>query len=456
MFNDTYLINSFIINEKLPENHVAIPIKAASLWRLPGRAQVKLQYHFFSKHLELIAEPHLSDYEVEMHPALKKQLHLPSGKLQCKYSQTENSLTLGPSIGVVIGDVNEKNTEAPFGPLTSYLTEMAITAETLHCPLSVFSFKDVEGSFVNGYIYENDSWKSTEIPLPQVIYNRIGRRDTERSIHCQAFFDKLTELSIPYFNDQFLHKWETFSMFLKEPTLLPFLPETRPLQSAKDLQYMLKKYNSLYLKPFWGKEGTGIIRIDKENDQYIVTYPKDKAWKTEKEVPAARLFSILKPKLKGKKYLIQQTIEAKKLNGAPIDFRVLCIKDSTSYWRTCSAIGRIGQVEQIVSNLAQGGVQRSAADILKEGMEKEKALHTEKFMHELALHCAQILDAEADGIYGELGFDFMVDSKDNIWILEVNIKPSKGDHSISPARTPPPSIRLLLSFASSLAGFIEN
>ncbi|MCD8511174.1 MAG: YheC/YheD family protein [Bacillus sp. (in: Bacteria)] len=236
MFNDTYLINSIVTNEKLPENQVAIPIKAATLWRLSGRSQIKLQYHFFSKEIELVAEPHLTEFEMEMHPAIKEQLHVPLSNIQCQYSQTEHILRLGPSLGVVLGDINEENKEAPFGSLTAYLTDMAITAERLHCPLMIFSFKAVEGSFVKGYMYQNKSWQPTKSPLPQVIYNRIGRRDMERSISCQAFFDKLSELNIPYFNDRFLHKWETFSMFLQEPTLIPYLPETRSLQSSKDLK----------------------------------------------------------------------------------------------------------------------------------------------------------------------------------------------------------------------------
>ncbi|MDQ0254199.1 glutathione synthase/RimK-type ligase-like ATP-grasp enzyme [Evansella vedderi] len=455
MINFTFYISHIRLNEKLKTNQLIIPNKIASIWKLPARKYGKLNYHFLSKEVEIVVEPHLSEFEIEMNPHLLSQLYLPEeGKIQCQYSSKENSFYFGPSVGIVLGDVLEKG-ESPFGPLTAYITDMAKAAIELYCPLIVFSYKEVEGSFVHAFIFEENSWKKGYFPLPHVIYNRIGRRDQERSDKCQLFFEKLTEMGIPYFNDRFLHKWHTFSFFLQEPTLTPYLPETRQLQSKKDLFYMLEKYPTIYLKPFWGKEGSGIIRIQKEKDLFIITYPNDDGWQTKKEVNLPDLFFTLKGRLKKRKYLIQQGIDMMIMNEAPVDFRVLCIKDTSGYWRTCSAIGRVGQRENIVSNLSKGGSQRKALLILEELMSKEKALQVERFLHELSVHCAQVLDAEAGGLFGELGFDFMVDKREHVWILEVNIKPSKSEFTQNGNQTPP-SIKLLLTFAASLAGFIDK
>lgn len=150
---------------------------------------------------------------------------------------------------------------------------------------------------------------------------------------------------------------------------------------------------------------------------------------------------------------MQQTINFG--SNSPIDYRILCIKNYHGYWKVCSAVSRIGKQESIVSNLSKGAVQKKVYSTLKERTSPYEAKHMERFLYELAIQCAEVLDTEAGGIYGELGFDFMIDDENKVWILEVNMKPSKSDYHQSDGRTPP-SIKYLLFLAASLAGFITK
>nr|WP_246593678.1 YheC/YheD family protein [Evansella tamaricis] len=261
-------------------------------------------------------------------------------------------------------------------------------------------------------------------------------------------------MNIPYFNDQFLHKWDTYSHFSKEPTLTPYLPKTRQLKTRQDLTEMLNFASSIYLKPFWGKEGAGIIKVHKEKGSYFITYPTDRGWQTKNVKTIDQLVELLHVRIQKRQYLIQQSITPLHHLKTPVDFRILCIKNSLGEWQSCSAIARVGEDNKIVSNLSQGATQKKAISLLREFFPESEAVQIERFLHELAKHGAQVLDRETNGIYGELGFDFMLDNDIRVWILEVNIKPSKGD-SIQLAKNTFPSIKLLLGFCEYLTGFSE-
>jgi hypothetical protein len=453
MFSFTYNIDSIKLNDKLPFNQIVFPEETARLWKINSSIPGKATYHFLSKEIEVSTSAELSPGTVQLHSRLASELSLsPGEKIRCLYRKKENVFQFGPSLGVVLGDCSEVN-EMPFGDLTHYLTEMAKTCERLYCPFTVFSYKETSGSYTEGFKYIEGKWEKSLTPLPQVIYNRIGRRDQEKSVQCKHFFQRLTELNIPYFNERFLHKWEVYNYLLNEPVLSPYLPETKHLKSLADLEQMAEKHSGLYIKPFTGREGSGIIKVSADNGIYFITYPADEGWQTKKVSSLKQLYSMLKGRIMRRPYIIQPMISVNEKYKAPVDFRVLCIKDSYSIWKACSAVARVGQKNTIVSNLAKGGSQKQALSILEEIIPSADVPHTERLMHELSLLCAYVLDRETEGIYGELGIDLMIDNEGRPWILEVNIKPSKSE--LPEAAVSLPSVNLIILYAVSLAGFAD-
>ncbi|SDY45290.1 Glutathione synthase/RimK-type ligase, ATP-grasp superfamily [Evansella caseinilytica] len=452
MLSSIFYISTITLNEALLSNQLVIPDKMASLWKIDNKLQSTLTFHMKSKEMEIIVSDRLASSAIEMHPRFFQEMGLlKQANIQCIYDPGANTFHLGPYIGTVLGDIPGEM-EAPFGPLTPYMEEMAKTAHAMHCMFIVFSYKKLHGTFVEGYQYQHHRWVKLLYPLPQVVYNRIGRRDQECSRQARQFFQRLTKAGIPYFNDRFLHKWETHLLFSRDPSLQPYLPDTRVLGSKNDLFDMLAQYPQIYLKPFRGKEGTGIIRLTQTPDGYEIGYPDDEGGRTEFAGNRDELLTIIATRMKKRQYIMQPMIKTKEVNGSPVDFRILCIKNQYGLWKSCSAIARIGQKNAVVSNLAKGGTQRKAHAVLTEILSEEKAAQTERFMHELACHSAQVLETEAGGLFGELGFDFMIDQAEHVWMLEVNIKPSKGE-VIQFSDNSFPSIKLLLPFAAALAGF---
>ncbi|MFA9557241.1 YheC/YheD family protein [Evansella sp. AB-rgal1] len=455
MLSFTFYISTIEVDEYIEPNQIVIPKRVADLWRIQSSTSVTLAYHVLSVNTEVIVDPFIETSTLKVASNIQEKLSIPvEEKIQCIYDYNNNSFQLGPSFGVVVGDVRSHES-APFGPITPYFTEMAIKATEYYIPFVVFSYKKVKDSYVTGYVYRDNKWIIQEVPLPHVIYNRIGRRDQEWSKSGKSFFHYLKERNIPYFNDRFIHKWESIQYFYEEPTLHPFIPETRHLHSVEDVTEMLQKHSSIYIKPFWGREGSGIIRVDKnkDTDSFLLSYEKNNTWESKEKKTTTSIFSSLKERMKKRHYIMQQTINFG--SNRPIDYRILCIKNYHGHWKVCSAVSRIGQQESLVSNLSKGAVQKKVYTTLKERMSPDQASHMERFLYELAVQCAEVLDIEAGGIYGELGFDFMIDDSDKVWILEVNMKPSKGEFQPMHGKTPP-SIKYLLFLAASLAGFLTN
>ncbi|MDG5786386.1 YheC/YheD family protein [Evansella sp. AB-P1] len=453
MLSFTFYINNMEISHYIKTNQVIIPKKVASLWNIQSPMTATMCNHILSMSVEVVVDPLLDDSTMKLQSTVFSKLAIPKQeRIQCIYDSANMKFHLGPTVGVVLGDIRT-DIEEPFGIITPYIKEMAKQASKLFIPFFVFSYKNVNGSFVDGFVLRDNKWCEENFLLPQVIYNRIGRRDQEFSTRGQNFFNLLKEFHIPYFNDQFIHKWKTFTFFYNEPILQPYIPETRHLRSKKDLLDMFERYTSIYLKPFWGKEGSGIILIEKQSEnRYLITYPQDSDWETKISTSLNELLMLLKDRINRRLYLVQQKIYTKEIFDSAIDFRILCIKNHRGYWETCSSIARIGQKNKIVSNLSQGGTQKKSIDVLENLMSKNEALQMDRLLRELALQCANVIDQEASGIYGELGFDFMVDNRNRVWILEVNIKPSKSEFRQMEGKTPPSIIQILL-FAASLTHF---
>src|SRR5699024_10156860 len=69
----------------------------------------------------------------------------------------------------------------------------------------------------------------------------------------------------------------------------------------------------------------------------------------------AKLYASIAPRISKFPYLVQQGLRLVRINGNPLDFRSLAQKDRTGNWIVTSIVGRIGQEQSIVSNLARGG-----------------------------------------------------------------------------------------------------
>jgi hypothetical protein len=119
--------------------------------------------------------------------------------------------------------------------------------------------------------------------------------------------------------------------------------------------------------------------------------------------------------------LIQKGIRLATIGGRPIDYRVKYVKQN-GQWTYRSMLGRLARRGLFVTNLCRGGTQMSAAQGIRRSLSGKWVKAKKREMRHLTNASTTLLESRFPGI-GQLGYDYGIDRKGHIWILEVNTRP---------------------------------
>ncbi|QQE73552.1 YheC/YheD family protein [Brevibacillus composti] len=393
-------------------------------------------------------------------PSMAKALHLPKGvPLLVRYQASQQRLVFGPYLGILVSTYLAQYPLSPFGGFTAFFNEVTDSCRKRGGIVCVFRMEDVDwdAGIVKGLVRRNGAWQPTVLPLPQCIYNRMVSRQRERSEAMAAWKERCKEANIPFFNEQFLNKWHVHSALENEPEAAKHLPRTIRYLGKADLETMLSSYKTIYAKPANGSMGRGIARIRRASSGYQLSLA---GGSSTVYGSLGDLHRQLSRRTKGKTYLLQQGLPLIGINQRPTDFRVLVQKDRQGKWGVTSMVARLGQ-NRIVSNVSRGGSMTSPASALRMcGPWMTNIRPSVQTLRSVALKLAQLLEQSLSGHYAEFGIDLGVDVHGQVWLLEVNSKPSKTTNSLpgqggdpeTPRRVRP-SVLQMLDYASYLSGF---
>jgi len=367
------------------------------------------------------------------------------------FNKQSQTLTLGPVIAILTdAPAHDFAEDGPsFRSIHQFCEEFQQELSRLGGILYVCSLYDWKEGYVEGYSYQQDSWKKTALPYPNVVYNRIHIRKAEASTQFNDLKKDLQKRNIPIFNAQFFSKYDTSLILNKLPALKKYIPETN-LLSKEVLEAMLNLFSTLYVKPIHGSQGRQIIQIRRE----------EHAWKTSvssgKEKGKIRFFSSfnklwrwLSQLTKKRAYICQEGINFQQYHNRSLDFRILCHKDIRHQWKITSIVARCAQPEAFVANLYQGAEMISSKSVLQALVGEASAKQVEQQFKEISLQTAEALSSQMTGDLGELGIDMGIDIHGGLWIIEVNSKPSKNlDSATNKGR---PSTKALLEYCLSLS-----
>lgn len=387
--------------------------------------------------------------EVILSEIVIKEFCLPIQDIQlhASYDQEKRMLRLGPIIGLLTDFDSNQSEELKFRSVHMFCEELHHGIKESGGFFYVFSYKDFPQK---GYYFKENNWISAELPLPDVIYNRIHSRKLEHSQIFKKFRKQLEDLNIPFFNDRFLSKWEVFEQLMMEPLLHPFIPETR-LFSEENLKDFANNFSTLFIKPAHGSQGKNIIKLEKIDHEHYLYQTSFQTINshTEKNFRLDELFQQIKPVLGNRIYIIQEGIPLLCLNGCPMDFRALCHRNIQNQWQITSIVARISSDQEFVSNIARGGSILRPLKALQSEMNRTKALSILDLMKELAIKTSETISKYSSGIIGELGIDIGVDLEGNLRIIEVNFKPSKNfEDGLMKIR---PSAKAIIQFCTLLS-----
>jgi hypothetical protein len=384
--------------------------------------------------------------EIHLPESVMESLSLPIKTYKFQAKIDNQTLFMGPVVALL---TNMKTKKPNFQSISAFCEELNQRISDVGGFFYVFSFHDFSKEETHGFYFEDGKWTFSKLPLPDVIYNRIHSRKVEQLKSFKSFRRSLEQLSIPFFNDRFLSKWEVYQHLILENQLHPYIPETRIL-SLENFNDLFEKYDTLFIKPVHGSQGKNIMKIIKKENQLLLQTSQNPGSEiTIEKSSAGKIFQQLKPLLQNRIYIIQQGISLIEFQSHALDFRVLVHKRELNSWEVTSIVARISAEQQFVSNLAKGGKIMKPQHVLNVCFGKHMTSGLISIMKELSIEAASIISRHSSGIIGELGVDVGIDSAGKCWIIEINSKPSKNfEDNTTKVR---PSAKAIIQFCTKLA-----
>ncbi|MDD2373690.1 MAG: YheC/YheD family protein, partial [Syntrophomonadaceae bacterium] len=386
-----------------------------------------------------------------MNPSLVKKVFLQEDrKYGINFSQDE--IHIGPVVGIIAP--KQDSTNRPYGGQTTFFQEIMAGSRKLGQICFAFYFSDIDWNkkIVNGYYHNKNGWQRGKFPLPDVIYPRSkfyvsNQADSRR---------RLKQAGIKILNPQMVGKWEAYRLFKRNPDMLPYLPETRLVNSFRQVEIMAKKYRAVYLKPVNGTQGKNIIRVNRNRKSpgYCYQYHCNGSLCKGSASDLLQLRKKLRPVMAGRSYLVQKEINLLRYEGGIADIRVMVQKEHNGRWEVTGMACRVGKPGAITSNISGGGSGMRVETVLR------KSFHGRKQVNQIietiifvAINAALSVE-EYLGNCGEAGVDIGVDKYGKVWFIEANLRPARRVFTlIGETQTRQKSIETPLLYARYLAGF---
>jgi len=383
---------------------------------------------FGNKVIEAECLPHNKN-KIVITEKLQKDLFLPSLENYLHVFIDQDTLFIGPLIGILTSGF----TSYPFRPLgkrTSFFAKLLSVKKVVGALPFLFGEEHIDWKrgLINGYFYDEETgWKKLEVPFPNVVYDRLPNRRTEKRQSTQELKTRLqTDYLIPWYNPGFFSKMDIFERLQQVDGASQFLPETYPFTSYSIIERMLSDYGHIYMKPENGSLGLGVHQIlyDRNEGYYYCRYRDHEGNKKLTKFPSLEtLFKKVFYKRKLSNMIVQQGIHLMRVEGRIVDFRVHTNKDETGNWQIAAIAGKIGGAGCATTHISYGGEVKTLEEIFSSNEEHE--LYREK-LSEAALYLSEILETQVEGIIGEIGFDLGIDKNGKVWLFEANSKPGRS------------------------------
>jgi hypothetical protein len=211
-------------------------------------------------------------------------------------------------------------------------------------------------------------------------------------------------------------KWKRQLGLVRNRRVARHLPPTK-LLGRESLKAYLERYKVVFVKPVYGSFGNNIMKVTKNNGSYMVQRER-RLERVAPERVAARVFQHTG----GRPFLIQKGVTLLRINGHPIDFRLLLLKPEDK-WLVMGIMGKVATANRIVTNFNHGGRPIGFEQALRSaGWREENIKRTQSEMIRIGRAAAGTFSSRYK-YCRRMGIDFALDTEGRIWILEVNTNP---------------------------------
>src|SRR5699024_1278039 len=187
---------------------------------------------------------------------------------------------------------------------------------------------DMDKGIINGRQYRNNKWRPVTTKIPALIdagsktFNKSFNENTKEII---SYLKQNTVLTLDKKGTP--NKERLQHLLFQDSNFAHLVIPSKNLISMNILEEFLIKYDSIILKPIYGRQGKGIYSLRKQGEKYILSYGTE-----ESNLNYTELKKFYEKYLVEKKYLVQKMINSKTNEGYPFDCRIVVQKNRTGKW----------------------------------------------------------------------------------------------------------------------------
>lgn len=295
---------------------------------------------------------------------------------------------------------------------------------------------DPESGKVNGLLIENGRFVSSTAPVPAVNGSWfIGRDKSSRpTMGALQFRNWAADNGID------IYPLQSFSKVLKDKLktsrmIRDFNPALHPHTEAYDssleqLTRFVRRYRLVFVKPRFGSKGDDIISISRtKRGLRCAYYTARRKQEIIYATVADALAAINKP-IGNKRFVIQQGIGIDRYNDAPFIFRVIMLDDGKQWQWVHKAV--LAAPESDIANTTQGGSNWKIVDLLEQIYGASKARDLFEELQQVSFESVNHLDTLFPGKLMEVAFDFVLNRRQRMKILEINTLPGMTKPGLPP------------------------
>ncbi|WP_053361789.1 YheC/YheD family protein [Bacillus sp. FJAT-27251] len=408
------------ISQNRQDQHVYLPAELMHTMPLS-------RLSFGSRVIEADCIPHDKE-KIIVGESVYNSLAIPGNEAILHAFSEQDTLFIGPLIGVLTSGFTSFPLR-PLGDRTNIFAKLLSVNKSVGVMTFLFGEEhiDWEKGLIKGLFFEGQQWKTYEVPFPNVIYDRLPNRRSEKKANIKKVKERMqTDYLIPSYNPGFFSKLDIFERLYQDELACTFLPETHPFTSFTVIERMLADYGHVYVKPANGSLGLGIHQIlfDRRNSTYYCRYQdNDGQKKLTKFNSLETLFKKVFHKRKLSNMIVQQGIHLIREEGRLIDFRIHTNKDEDGLWQITAMAAKVGGQGSPTTHIRTGGKVMTIEEVFRNRDDQEKFALA---LSSAALYLSKALESQVEGIIGEIGFDLGIDKEGRVWLFEANSKPGRS------------------------------
>lgn len=387
----------------------------------------KIAYGTFSSEASFLPHPK-GKRTLAISSTLAAQLKLPNQRYPLHLFSHDETLFLGPLIGIFTSGFTPFPLR-PIGERSLFFSKLLSVEKNVGAHAFVFGEEHInwEQGTIKGLFYHKNGWELLEVPFPNVVYDRLPNRRSEKKAKASNIKERLQkDYLIPWYNPGFFNKIDIYERLHQDEESAKYLPETHPFTSFSLVERMLADYGHVFVKPINGSLGLGIHQIlyDRDHGHYYCRYREKNG--DNKLRKYQTLEGLVKHVFRNRRLntmLVQQGIHSIRVDKRTVDFRIHTNKDEQGNWQITALAAKVASPGSVTTHVNNGGAIKTVSEIFEQLEDQDKAISK---LEKACLSLSHSLEKNLEGLIGEIGFDMGIDRDGNVWLFEANSKPGRS------------------------------